>query len=74
MTTSEKRNRQGAWVAFALGLLLSGLGVIIMLRREVIQRNKGGFPLETDDVVKYTTYSGIGAFVNFLVMLAVAVC
>ncbi len=73
MDTSEKRNKQGTWVAFALGLLLSGLGVIIMQQREVIQSNKGGFPLEVDDVLRYTKFASIGAFLNFIVMLCLAV-
>lgn len=74
MDTKNKRDMKGSWVAFVLGLVLSGLGVIIMQQREVIQSNKGGFPLEVDDVLRYTKYASIGAFFNFLIMLAVAVC
>lgn len=73
MDNSRKRDKQGTWIAFVLGLVLSGLGVIIMQQREVIQANKGGFPLEVEDVLRYTKFASIGAFFNFIIMLCLAV-
>lgn len=74
MNNSETRNKQGAWIAFVLGLLFSGLGVCIMVAREQTQASKGGFPVEIDDVLRYTQASGFGAFINMIVWMSIALC
>lgn len=67
----KKRDAIGSVVAFVLGLVLNALGVIIMTLREKHQSVKGGFPLESDDLFRYSIFSGIGALLNTIVLVVV---
>ena len=69
MERSKMRNITGCIVAFALGLLLSGIGTIIMVLREVWQSNRYGFPVETDDVVRYSVVSSAGSVAGLVVWI-----
>ena len=71
MKQSKKRDIQGSIVAFCLGVLLSGLGTIIMVLREVWQSETYDFELEKDDVVRYSILSSIGAVVNLILLLVI---
>lgn len=71
MKQSKKRDIQGSIVAFFLGLLLSGLGTIIMVLREVWQSETYDFELEKDDVVRYSILSSIGAVLNLILLLII---
>ena len=71
MSTSTERNRLGNIVAFILGLLLSGIGTIIMVLREVWQAETYDFELEKDDVVRYTIISSVGAVFNLIILLLI---
>ena len=68
---SKKRDKYGTLLAFVMGLLFNVLGVIFMVWRELIQSKKGGFPIETDDVVRYSILSSIGAVVNLILLLII---
>lgn len=67
----KKRDAIGSVVAFVLGLVLNALGVIIMTLREKQQSVKGGFLLESDDLFRYSIFSGIGALLNTIVLVVV---
>lgn len=67
----KKRDAIGSVVAFVLGLVFNALGVIIMTLREKQQSVKGGFLLESDDLFRYSIFSGIGALLNTIVLVVV---
>ena len=69
MTQKEKRNMQGCFIAFILGLLLGGIGCAIMMWREVDQAVNNNQDVEADDVQRY---SGIAAF-GYVIQLTVLV-
>ena len=71
MNQSKKRDIQGSIVAFVLGLLLSGIGTIIMVLREVWQAETYDFELEKDDVVRYTILSSVGTVFNLIILLLI---
>ena len=68
---SKKRDKYGTLLAFVMGLLFNVLGVIFMVWRELRQSKKGGFPIETDDVVRYSLTSSVGGVFNLVILLAV---
>ena len=63
------RNKVGSVLAFAMGLIFSGLGVVVMSIREKRQSDKGGFAIEADDLYRYSIVSGAGAFVNSIILI-----
>jgi len=65
----NRRDKIGLAVAFLLGLLFNGLGTITMVLRECWQSYKGGFEIETADVVRYSLMASVGAVVNVIIML-----
>lgn len=65
----NRRDKLGLAVAFLLGLLFNGLGTIVMVLRECWQSYKGGFEIETADVVRYSLMASVGAVVNVIIML-----
>lgn len=69
----EQRNRIGLVAYFFLGLLLSGLATVIAIAREMYQAHKGGFDLETDDVINYSISAALGAVVQTTVLAAVCI-
>lgn len=60
----DLRNKVGMVLAFVLGVLFNSLGVIIMAFREKYQSVKGHFPLESDDLFRYSILGGFGALIN----------
>lgn len=66
---SKKRDKYGTLLAFVMGLLFNVLGVIFMVWRELRQSKKGGFPIETDDVVRYSLVSSLGAVLNAVLIV-----
>ena len=71
MDGKVNRNIKGNIVAFCLGLLLSGIGTIIMVLREVWQAETYDFELEKDDVVRYSILSSTGAVLNLILLLII---
>jgi len=69
MTRTQKRNIQGGIVAFALSVLLGGIGIMIMMLREVHQSKKYGFAVEADDIVRYSVIGAVGSVVNALLLV-----
>lgn len=67
---SKKRDKYGTLLAFVMGLLFNVLGVIFMVWRELRQSQKGGFPVETDDVVRYSLTSSVGGVFNLVILLS----
>lgn len=61
MDKKTKRNIIGSIVCFMLSLLLGGMGLAIMMWREVYQSNKYGFEVEKDDVVRYSIVGACGS-------------
>ena len=60
MDKTTKRNIIGSIVCFILALLLGGMGIAIMMYREVYQSNKYGFEVEKDDIVRYSVVGAVG--------------
>lgn len=69
MTRAQKRNIQGGIVAFVLSVLLGGIGIMIMMLREVHQSKKYGFAVEADDIVRYSVIGAVGSVVNALLLV-----
>ena len=65
----NRRDKIGLAVAFLLGVLFNGLGTIAMVLRECWQSYKGGFDIETADVVRYSLMASVGAVVNVIILL-----
>ncbi len=63
-TTAKQRNILGATIAFVLSLLFSGIGILVMLYREYYQSKKYVFPIETDDVIRYSISGSFGCICN----------
>ena len=61
MDKKTKRNIIGSVVCFFLSLLLGGMGIAIMMWREVYQSNKYGFDVEKDDIVRYSVVGAVGS-------------
>ena len=70
---SKKRDKYGTLLAFVLGLLFNVFGVIFMVWRELRQSKKGGFPVETDDVVRYSLTSAVGGIFNLTILLIILI-
>lgn len=64
MNDSKKRNFWGCVVCFLLCSLLGCLGLALMMYREVRQSDKGGFPVEKDDIIRYSLVGCFGYIVN----------
>lgn len=60
MDKTKKRNIIGSIVCFILALLLGGMGIATMMYREVYQSNKGDFPVEKDDIIRYSIVGAVG--------------
>ena len=60
MDKRTKRNIIGSVVCFFLSLLLGGMGIAIMMYREVLQSNKGDFPIEKDDIIRSSVVGAVG--------------
>lgn len=67
----NRRDKIGLAVAFLLGLLFNGLSTIVMVLRECWQSRRYGFPVEVDDVVRYSIASSAGALVNVLLLILI---
>lgn len=72
MNKTTKRNIIGSIICFFLSLLFGGIGIAIMMMREVYQSNKYGFQVEKDDIVRYSFAGAIGYIVNiFLIFMGI---
>lgn len=60
MDKTKKRNIIWSIICFFLALLLGGMGIAIMMYREVCQSNKGGFPIEKDDIIRCSVVGAVG--------------
>lgn len=68
MDRTRKRNIQGGIVALVLSVLLGGMGIMIMMLREVHQSRKYGFAIEADDIVRYSVIGAAGSILNVLLV------
>jgi hypothetical protein len=60
MDKTKKRNIIGSIVCLLLSVLLGGLGIAIMMFREVHQADKYGFEVEKDDIIRYAGFGIVG--------------
>ena len=60
MNQTQKRNLIGSIVCFFLSLLLGGIGIAIMMFREVKQAQDYHFDIEQDDIIRYSAIGAIG--------------
>lgn len=58
---TKQRNILGSIIAFFLSLLLGGMGIGVMMWREVYQSNKYGFDVEKDDIIRYSVVGAVGS-------------
>lgn len=68
MNKTTKRNIIGSIICFFLSLLLGGIGLAIMMMREVYQSNKYGFEVEKDDIVRYSFVGAVGYIINISII------
>lgn len=61
MDKTKKRNIIGSIICFFLSLLLGGMGIAVMMWREVYQSNKYGFEVEKDDIIRYSVVGAVGS-------------
>lgn len=66
--TSEQRNRIGFISVLLLATILNGFAYPIVYLREYLQSKHGGFPLEIDDLKRYSVATIIGSFLNLLLI------
>ena len=69
MNKEQKRNVWGMVVCFVLCCLFGCWGLAVMVLREVWQSDKGGFPVEKDDLVRYCFAGFLGYVVNVVLLL-----
>ena len=69
MNKSVKRNIIGSVICFALSVLFGGLGIAVMMLREAWQSTKYGFPIEKDDIVRYSIVGAVGGIVNIVLLI-----
>lgn len=68
MNKEQKRNIWGSVICFLLCALFGGFGLAFMVMREVWQSDKGGFPVEKDDLVRYCFAGFFGYVVNVVLL------
>ena len=68
MNKTTKRNIIGSIICFFLSLLFGGIGIAVMMFREVYQSNKYGFQVEKDDIVRYSFAGAIGYIINISII------
>ena len=66
---TKQRNITGSIVTFILSIILGGIGISIMMIREVYQSNKYKFPIEKDDIVRYSIIGAIGSTIQLIVLI-----
>lgn len=72
MTQTEKRNLGGSLLCFLSSCLFGGLAIAFWMLREVHQSNKYGFPIERDDIARYSIMGAIGYLVNVIALWKLA--
>lgn len=70
MTNEQKRNIWGSVICFLLCAVAGCFGLAFMVVREVKQSDKGGFPVEKDDLMRYSFFACIGYMVNVVLIIA----
>ena len=68
MDKSTKRNIIGSIICFFMSLLFGGIGIAVMMFREVYQSNKYGFQVEKDDIVRYSFVGAVGYIINISII------
>ena len=71
MNKSVKRNIIGSIICFVLSCLLGGIGIAVMMLREVYQSKKYGFPIERDDIVRYSIVGAVGGIVHDVLIFVI---
>ena len=71
MNKKTKRNIIGSIICFFLSLLFGGIGIAVMMFREVYQSNKYGFPVEKDDIIRYSAIGALGYACQVCVLIIV---
>ena len=66
---TKQRNIVGSIVTFVLSIILGGIGITIMMIREVYQSNKYKFPIEKDDIIRYSIIGAIGSAIQLIVLI-----
>jgi hypothetical protein len=69
MNKTAKRNLIGGIVCFILSVLLGGIGITIMMVREGRQSQKYGFPIEEDDILRYSFIGACGYICNAALLI-----
>lgn len=69
MNRTQKRNLIGSIVCFILSLLLGGIAISIMMIREVRQSEKYDFPIEKDDILRYSFVGACGYICNVALII-----
>ena len=71
MNKTTKRNIIGSIICFFLSILFGGIGIAVMMFREVYQSNKYGFQVEKDDIVRYSIIGAVGGIVHDVLIFVI---
>lgn len=69
MDKATKRNIIGSIICFLLSVFLGGIAIHIMMVREVKQSEQGGFPIEVDDILRYSFIGTCGYLCNVTLII-----
>lgn len=69
MDRTKKRNIIGSVVCFFLSMILGGLGIAVMMFREVYQARRYEFDVEKDDVIRYSVVGAVGYLCQIIIII-----
>jgi hypothetical protein len=69
MNTTEKRNIIGSIICAIMCLVIGGVGIMVFMLREVYQSKKYGFPIEVDDIKRYSIIGGVASAIELIGLL-----
>ena len=65
---TKTRNIIGSILCLLSCCILGGLALAFWMVREVNQSNKYGFPVENDDIVRYSFAGAVGYIINIYII------
>lgn len=69
MDRTKKRNIIGSVVCFFFSVILGGLGIAVMMFREVYQARRYEFDVEKDDVIRYSVVGAVGYLCQIIIII-----
>ena len=69
MNRTKQRNIIGSIICFFFCLIFGGLGLMVFMLREIYQSSKYGFPIEVDDIKRYSIIGGVASAIELIGLL-----